>query len=78
MMFRFECDCRYESRARVFLIMSIRERGEYRVEGNQITFTRATGTTTSWRYRFEGETLLLDESEEEVPYRQVRSRSCGG
>lgn len=77
MRFSFECDCTYESRARIFL-MSIRESGSYAVEGGQISFSRASGEVTTWPFRFSGEQILilLESPVESHSYRRVKPRKC--
>ncbi len=79
MRFSFECDCTYESRARIFLfLMSIRESGSYSVEDGQISFSRASGEVTTWPFRFSSEhVLILQESPgESHSYRRVKERKC--
>ena len=76
MRIRIDCDCSYRVKARVFLFMTIRERGpvwsepardeaaepgESAADGVMI-FRRATGDETPWPYRFENGELLLEES----------------
>lgn len=77
MRFSFRCDCTYESRVRVFLV-SIRESGTYSVAGERLSFARASGETTTWPFRFEGDQkLLLEESAGETHvYQRSQQRNC--
>lgn len=77
MRFSFGCDCNYESRARVFLMMSIREKGSYRVSDGRLSFSRASGQITTWPIRFEGDRLVLEESSDGLHvYQRTRRTQC--
>ena len=73
MRLSFRCDCTYTSRARV-LLSNIRERGAYWVEGENLHFTRASGETTAWPMRFEGDRLVLEEAPGEEYSYEAQSR----
>ena len=76
MTFAFNCDCTYESRAR-FLLMSVREKGSYWVEDGKLFTSRASGEITTWPFRFDGEKLVLEESEAEMhAYQRKAARQC--
>jgi hypothetical protein len=77
--FSFDCDCTYQSRVRVFL-MSLRESGTYAVSEGRLSFSRASGETTTWPFRFESDRLLiLDEGDDEPhAYRRASQRTCAG
>ena len=77
MRFSFGCDCTYESRARVFPIMSVREKGSYWVGDGRLSFSRASGQITTWPFRFDGEGLVLEESSGDFHvYRRTRRMRC--
>ena len=87
MRFRIDCDCRYRVKARVFLFMTIRERGPVWTEPSTdsssrdadgtIIFARASGDETQWPYRIEGEQLLLEEAPGEwTPMQRSRVHRC--
>lgn len=78
MKFSFDCDCTYELRMRVFLLMSIRERGWYSSQDGRLSFSRATGENTSWPFRFEGDRRLVFEESagESHSYERTKQRKC--
>lgn len=77
MKFSFGCDCTYESRVRVLLLMSIRERGSYAAKDGELIFSRASGDITTWPYRFEEDRLILDESPDESrSYQRTKQQKC--
>jgi hypothetical protein len=79
MTFHLNCDCTYVAKARLFLFMSIREKGAYWVEDGRISLTRASGEVTSWPFRLDAGQLLLEEHHDEVhTYTRRSARICGG
>lgn len=87
MRFRIDCDCRYRVKARVFLFMTIRERGPVWSEPSSdastgeadgtLVFGRASGDETQWPYRIEGEQLFLEEAPGEwTPMKRTRVHRC--
>ena len=77
MRFSFGCDCDYESRVRLFMMLSIREKGSYWVGDGQLSFSRASGEITTWPFRFEGDRLVLEESSDGLHvYRRTRRTQC--
>lgn len=74
----FDCGCVYRMTAQL-MWMRIKEEGNYRTIDGALLFTRASGNETRWPYRFEGETLMVEEHPGEVEsYRRTGRRTCGG
>lgn len=73
MNFVFRCDCTYETTTRV-LAMGLRETGTYWFDNGRLSFSRASGKTTSWPFAFDGGRLLLEEHEDEVHVYEAEER----
>jgi hypothetical protein len=58
-------DCRYTMHVGL-TFGRIKEEGEYRIEGDRIVLSRTNGSTTSWPFVLDGETLRLTEAEGET------------
>ncbi|HVS64246.1 MAG TPA: hypothetical protein VMT85_12175 [Thermoanaerobaculia bacterium] len=78
MRFRFDCSGRYQSRVRLFLgTMRVREAGEFRASDGVLHLSRADGSLTAWRYRFDGSILRLEEAPGEWhDYRRLAVAAC--
>ena len=57
--------------------MSIRESGWYSVSAGRLSFSRASGNSTIWPFKFDGDQLVLEESNgESHRYRRLNDREC--
>jgi hypothetical protein len=70
------CDCTYRTAVQL-LWLRVVEEGVANYHGDEIVFTRKSGSETRWPYRLQGGRLLLTESPtEEHGYRRVRHADC--
>jgi hypothetical protein len=73
---KLDCDCRYRMTISMRVGRMI-EDGEYRIEDDQLIFSRVNGDT-SWPFRIANEKLVIYESGTEAhDYERVGVASCG-
>lgn len=78
MRMTFDCGCVYRTTVQL-MWMRIREEGNYRLADGALVFTRPSGNETRWPYRFEEDTLVVEEHPGEVEsYRRTGRRTCEG
>lgn len=76
MSLSFDCRCVYRMSGQL-MWMRIREEGNYRLAEGALVFTRASGTETPLPYRFEGESLVVEEHPGEFHrYKRTSRREC--